>query len=234
MKQYLALSGLNSTALSVSPEAEQVRDELLAQASTIKAVVTAEHAQAASASLKELKGFSRQIDDARSFVKSPVLDLGKRIDAMAKELTIEVEAEASRLSKLIGNYNVEQARIADKARQEALAEEQRIANEAKAKIEQARENGASDAKLEKLEAKAFGQLAVAHAATAATAAPKMAGIATRAEICFEVQDIAALYKAYPMLVTLSPNIQAIKACLKSSPGGLPGVRHWTEQKAIVR
>jgi hypothetical protein len=88
--------------------------------------------------------------------------------------------------------------------------------------------------MDKIEAKAFEQLAVAKADTAAAVAPKMAGISTRKEICFEVTDIAALYKSFPALVKMEPNNQAIKAILKNSPGGLPGVRHWAEDRAVVR
>ncbi len=70
--------------------------------------------------------------------------------------------------------------------------------------------------------------------TAAAARPS--GLAVRGEIKFEVTNIQALYEAAPAFVILTPNNAALKAALKALPEGqsLPGVRHWTEQKASIR
>lgn len=71
---------------------------------------------------------------------------------------------------------------------------------------------------------------------AAVIPPKPAGVATRAEIKFEVTNIQELYEAAPYLVSLSPNVSALKAALKGLQPGqhLPGVRHWVEQVSIIR
>lgn len=62
-----------------------------------------------------------------------------------------------------------------------------------------------------------------------------AGITSRNEIKFEITDIVALYEAAPFLVLLTPNTAALKAAIKGLTSGqsLPGVRHWTEARAIV-
>ncbi len=83
--------------------------------------------------LRELKEFTKTIEAARSEVKAPVLDLGKRIDALAKELTQTLEGESDRLGRLIGSWQAEQNRIAEETRKRAEAEERRIWEEAKAK-----------------------------------------------------------------------------------------------------
>ncbi len=234
MKNILALTGIESTAITASEDAQKLRDTLLFLAKGITTVGTTEEAEAAGRALTSIKTFTRSIEDARSVVKAPVLDLGKRIDTLAKELTLEADQEAGRISRLVGAYNADQARLAERKRQEAYAEEQRIIEETRKKLADAEAAGASDKKLDKIEDKAVEKLLVAKAATAAVITPRLAGVSTRSEICFEVTDLTVLYKAFPMLVTLTPNNQAIKACLKSSPGGLPGVRHWTEDRAIVR
>ena len=80
------------------------------------------------------------------------------------------------------------------------------------------------------------RIVAARVSAVATLPPKTAGIATRKEIRFEVTDIVALYEAAPYLVSLVANASAIKNALKGlQPGqSLPGVKHWTENVAIVR
>jgi hypothetical protein len=228
------LTGLDAATITASEEARRQRDNLLYQSKSITVVRTTEEAEAAGKTLTAIKEFTRLIEDTRTQVGAPVLALTRKINDMAKELTLAADFEAVRISRLVGSYNTEQARLAEKKRQDALAEERRIAEETRKKLAAAEDAGASEKKLDKIEAKAFEQLAVAKADTAAAVAPKMAGISTRKEICFEVTDIAALYKSFPALVKMEPNNQAIKAILKNSPGGLPGVRHWAEDRAVVR
>lgn len=71
-------------------------------------------------------------------------------------------------------------------------------------------------------------------AALATAKPK--GTSTSLEILYEITDIVALSEAAPFLVTMEPNVSALKSALKGLQPGkhLPGVRHWTEAKTITR
>ena len=72
-------------------------------------------------------------------------------------------------------------------------------------------------------------------AIVSTVAPKAADTAVRVDVCFEVDDIVALYAARPELVTLEPNGAAIRAICKANPKlQLPGLRHWTEAKTNIR
>jgi len=141
-----ALEDLNPSAITL---AKQERDRLLLKSKeTIKTVTTADEAAIASKALKAIKGFTRGIEDARKDVKAPVVELGRRIDAVAATLTTDLELEATRLSKLIGNFQAEQNRIAEEARIAAWHEEQRIRREQEEKDRVARE--AADAEEERL------------------------------------------------------------------------------------
>lgn len=115
---------------SAIDRAKQERDRLLGKCSTITEVKTAEQLAFAAKGLKALKGFSREIEETRQAVKAPVNDLGKRIDAVADTLTFSVEAEAKRLSALVGAYQLEQNRIAEEARREAWKKEQELRQKA--------------------------------------------------------------------------------------------------------
>lgn len=234
--ELLVVSGMDAS-VSATDTAREVRDQLLAKARAGSVVKDAAGAGRAGELLKEIKAFTRQIEDARKEVKEPVLDLTRRIDGLAKELVGELEAEANRISRLVGAYQAEQNRLAEEARRKAWEEEQRIKEEANRRIAEAQQTAKTEAdferKAEKIEAKAVQQIVETRVAAAAAAPAKPAGLATRTEILFEVEDVQTLYKFSPSLVVLTPNAAAIKAILKTG-AKLPGVRSWTESKTFVR
>lgn len=234
----LSLSGLQAATIDISQEARNHRDSLLVLSKNVTVVATTEQARIAAEVLKNVKAFTRTIEDTRSQVKAPVLDLGKKVDAVAKQLTTALENEATRLSRALGTFQAEQQRKEDEARERARIEEQRIIDETNRKLQEAqaksRTDAAYDKKAEKIETKAFEQ--IAEARSNVMVAERPAGLATRSDVCFEVTDIVALYEANAAFVILSPNNAALKAALKALPEGksLPGVRHWREAKAFVR
>ena len=158
--QKEALSQFKPSALEA---AVKERDRLLAKNKTIVAITSPDDATLVSRALKANTAFARAIDEARVEYKAPVLDLGRRIDAVASSLTLAIEAECSRFSKMLGSYQAEQDRLAREAKQKAWEEEQRIRDEAvrlereaQAKIDrEARERADKQRKeQEELEAKA--------------------------------------------------------------------------------
>lgn len=236
----IVVSGF-APAANATEAARAERDALLAMARSLPgAVRDKDDAERAGDMLRQIKAFTREIESSRAEVKGPVLELGKRIDALAKELTGDLESEAQRLSRVVGAWQVEQNRIAEEARRKAWEEEQRIKEEANRKIAEAQATAKSEAaferKAERIEQKAVEAIIETRVAAAAVAAPKPNGLATREEVCFEVTDVVALHEAAPYLVNLTPNNAAIKAAVKAlTPGqSLPGVRHWREAKTIVR
>ena len=264
----LIVSGLQSVQISTPEQARKRRDELLARARRGTIVNSPQSAENAAAILRDLKVFSRTVEDERKEVKRPVLEIAAKIDEVGRDLTGEIEQEAKRIGQLIGAYQAEQNRLAEQKRREQWEKEQQVKRDADEKQrladEEARrkeqelrdraEKAKSAAARKKLEDEAAAlkekndkaavdaQSATAEKITQDRQAlerrlpPKPAGLATRGEIKFEVEDIAALYKAQPFLVLLTPNTAALKAALKALPAGgnLPGVRHWIEQKSIVR
>ena len=238
--ELLLVSGLDAAAISATDAARIARNLLLARAKSAPAVGNAASAENAGIILREIKAFTRQIEDARKEVKAPVLEIGAKIDGLARDLTVDLETEATRLSRSVGAWQAEENRKADELRRKAWAEEQRIKDEANAKIAEAREKSLTATSFEKkaaaIEDKATMKIIETRVAAAQAIPAKPAGLATREEICFEVTDALALYEAAPYLVTLTPNNAAIKGALKGLTGEqrLPGVRHWREQKAIVR
>lgn len=238
-KQYIALTGLNEGTLSVPEEVSNQREELAISAFAIKAVTTPIQAEQASYVLKEVVQFLSLIEGSRTVVKAPVLKLGKKIDAFASELTDKLDAEKKRISRLLGDYNAEQERQAAIAARRAQEEEQRIKDEANAKIAAAQTSSKTEAAFDRkataIENKAIEQIVAVKAQATAITTPKQEGIATRTTTKFEVTDIAALYAARLELVKMEANTAAINALLRAAPNlTLPGLRTWKEAAAIVR
>lgn len=212
------------------------RDALVLDAARVQTVVTIEDAQLAGDSLKSLKLFLAKVESARTTVKAPVLELGKSIDNLAKELTTAATEQYNRLNRLLGTFQQAQQRLADEASDKARKEEQRILDEAADKQRQIEASGVRvENRTEKLEDKTFNQIAEIRAVAIAATAPAVSGISLRQEPEFEILDIHALYKARPDLVKLEVDRAAMKSFLKKFPKAeLAGVKHWLAAKTSVR
>lgn len=266
--QLISVSGINDVLLDTTAAARNAKCVLCGDAADVVAVTCTDEAKAAANVLKDVKAFLRSVEVARTAAKAPFLAQGIKIDALAKELTTQLELHATRIGNVLGVWTAEQNRIAEEARKKAYEDEQRIRKEAEAKAREAAEQAwreqqelarkqtvartaenaakyaaeaiqrdckAKEAQ-ERRDLEAEQAIVQARISAANVAAQKPAGIATRSEVRFEVENITALYEAAPYLVTLTPNTAAIKSALKSLSAGqhLPGVRHWWESKAIVR
>lgn len=144
----IEIDGIDTVSISSTAEARDNRDRLIGLASTVALVRDQTQATVAANVLKEIKGMTRLIEAARTTVKAPVLEQGKKIDALAKELTFKLEAEAARIGMVLGTYQAEQERIAEEVRRKAWEEEQRILRAAEE--EEARANAEKAKQLEAL------------------------------------------------------------------------------------
>lgn len=230
---------IGSVLVEAMPHARETRDTLLAKAALVLSVKDRIDADDATGTLRELKEFTKGIETARAEAKAPALELGKKIDALAKELAAQTDAEATRLSRLIGAFEQEERRKAEEIQYRATLEAQRIAREAEQAAIDARRTAttaeaadrASDAVVEQAQAKIVEVRQVA--ANAVVAKPTGTGL--RQDVCFEVTDIAELYRTNPTLVNLEPNGTAIRAILRSNPNlQIPGLRHWRESKLSIK
>lgn len=134
MNDLITIKGLASTSIVTTAEARAKRDALLTTTRAITAVASSTEAEVAAAALKEINTLTQAVEHCRKTVKAPVLDLGRQIDARAKELADELELEKVRVAKVLGAWQSEQARLAAEARRKAEEEERRIREEA-ARIE---------------------------------------------------------------------------------------------------
>lgn len=152
--------------------------------------------------LQAIKRKAATLEDQRKAITAP-LDAAKKqvMDLFRGPVDLLTKAEGILKGKLLG-YQQEQARKAAEARriaeQAAEAERQRLAAEAK-KLED--EGRAGEATVQR----AIAEMVVAQPVTTVAAAPKVAGLATRTTVEFEVVDKLALVQhiaKHPELLNL--------------------------------
>ena len=239
MSTALTITGLQSTEIAIAPEARKLRDNLLVEIRKVTSVSDAFDADVAADVLKRATQLSRGIEADRSTVKAPVLALGKKIDALAKEIVAELDGEIGRVSRVLGAYQLAEKQKAEAAERLARDEARRIQAEAEQNARKAAQAAPTDtealAAASEIMDTAAAKIVETRKAIVSTVAPKAADTAVRVDVCFEVDDIVALYAARPELVNLEPNGSAIRAICKANPKlQLPGLRHWTEAKTNIR
>ena len=220
--------------IELSPAAFNARSEALMTSGNIKAIATVSDLDAAAGALTVIKSLTRSIEDSRKEVKSPVLEVGRRIDAVAKDYLGPLDTEASRLSIMVGSYQEAGRRKADKERAEQAAIQAAALDEMQAKQQVALASG-DEAAADAARTEAADIIAASQIAATNAEGPKADGVVTRTAWKFEVSDIDAIYAARPELCTIAPNNAAIRAVLKGNNGKpIAGLRIWQEAGAIVR
>jgi hypothetical protein len=229
----IVVSGsLPSPQIELSVEAFNARTLALEASGRIKAIASVADLDSAAAALTKLKALTRSVEDSRKEVKAPVLEVGRRIDAVAKDYLTPLEAEAKRLSVIVGSYQEAQRRKAEKEREEAARAQADAIAEMNAKQAEAVANGDEEA-ADAARAEAADKIAASQLAAINAEGPRPEGITSRTSWKFEVVDIAELYAARPELCVVTPNNAAIRAVVKMG-AKIPGLRVWQEAAAIVR
>jgi hypothetical protein len=229
----IVVSGsLPSPQIELSPAAFNARTLALEASGRIKAIASVADLDAAAVALTKLKALTRSVEDSRKEVKAPVLEVGRRIDAVAKDYLTPLESEAKRLSVIVGSYQEAQRRKAEKEREEAAKAQADAIAEMNAKQAVAVANGDEEA-ADAARAEAADKIAASQLAAINSEGPRPEGITSRTSCKFEVVDIAALHAARPELCVITPNNAAIRAVVKTG-AKIPGLRVWQEAAAIVR
>jgi hypothetical protein len=145
-------------AIDIAPDAISQRDSTISFSQLHTDIDTQADLAEAIESIRELRAIQKATEDSRTSVKKPVLELGKAIDAKAKEFIGPVEAEMARVNGLVTAYQYEQERL----RQEA--ERQRMEAIKKAQEAEARARAEAEAQRRKIEEEARAAAAAAKAA----------------------------------------------------------------------
>jgi hypothetical protein len=152
MKSALCVDRLNDVLVSVSTDAVTERTDLLAAATDVTSVADEFSHNCSVEVQRNIKKVLSDVEKARTDIKAPVLELGRKIDALAKDFCAPLVAEAARLNQIDTAYVVEQRKKADEAERTRRAELAKIeAEKVRLAAEEARRKEA--ARLAELKAK---------------------------------------------------------------------------------
>ncbi len=235
-------------AVQVGPvlaSAVQKRDTLIANSSAVTIVSNDDQQEAAVDHMRRIKAMLNNTEDARKTVKAPVLNLGKRIDDIAKTFCERLTGELDRLTKLVGGYQEKQRKLIAQQEAARAAEVARLAHEedeARKRLAKAEKAAARpSAGLSEVEAAAVAEHdlfeAARQTAVVAAAPPaevtRTSGMVQRTVVEFEITDHAKLYALRPHWFELVPKRAVIRAEITKDTR-LDGLRVWEETKVGVR
>lgn len=237
--QQLTIAGpVDRPQVTIPPAAHEARRVALQIARSVTEVVDASTQRTAAEALATVKQLSAQMEAGRKLVKEPVLAAGKLIDQTAKDFVADLDAEAKRLSLLVGTYQEAERRKAQAAQEEAARREQMIREEAARRerevLAAARAGQVPDVESALATVQDEADAAIIQerqqVALASVAAPD--GVSVRKNWKFEVVDVKKLFAAHPELCVIEPNAAAIRAVIKHRQD-IPGLRIWSETAAVA-
>ena len=214
----LLVQNTSGIAVGFIPDAYKMRDKAVAHSAGIITVADPVEQSAAVAALRALKGVSKEVEASRKTAKAPVLDLGKRVDALAEQFVAPVTKEEERLTKLLTDYEVAQQRIRDEEARKAQAEADRVAAVERKKADELR---AQRTEAERQLAAAREQAANAETKEELAASRKAVDDATRRVLDLggrieSAEDAAVVAQAFPAPVPKA-----------AAPSGLTAQQPWT-------
>lgn len=248
----LQIRNTESVSIQIVPAAFTLRQDVMDDSATIITVSTPATQKAAIEAARAIASLLKAVETSRKEAKAPVLDLGQRIDAAAKEFIKDVLAEEARLKRMLTDYEIEQRRLAMEAERKRQEEERKLraAEEARlAEIRRREEAARRDAMMAENEAQRIAAeraqaAAAAERAAAAAARPiaapapiqpvKAAGTIVRDEWNFEVTDLAAFASAHPDLVDITVKRAAVLQKIRAGCRQLAHARIFEETKVGVR
>jgi hypothetical protein len=230
---YITEPDIYDCEIEIIAEAFTLRDNALKSAGGIDTVENLYEANQAKVALDALAELIKGIEASRTQAKKPALELGRKIDGIAKDFITDAASEKERIRKILGAYQVIEAKKKQEAEREARRKEQAILDaaqvEADKRIAEERKGrtGTMLADTETIAEKADKQIAAARQ-EAANSHNAVAGLRVRKTLKFEIKDAAALLANRPDL--FSPDDSKIRAAIKLTQS-IPGLEIWEESTA---
>lgn len=170
MSTALILAGDNRVALS--EQAAVLKAEALERAALIGTVTNAEQNEYAAKVQRDLQAVVKAVEADRWRVKEPFLDMGRKIDATAREFVMELEEEYLRIGECCQEFAARERERFLVERRRVQEEQERILREQRKAEEEARAKAEAEAAAAR--AKAATEIALANSLSERIAAEKRA------------------------------------------------------------
>ena len=224
MSALILFSGPMSS-VELAPSSHERRAIILADSSQVESVASADEPRVAAEVCRDIKGLLGDLESARTSVKKPVLDLGRKIDSIAKDFSGQLDSEYSRVTRLMSvfqNAEIQRVEHENRRRADAIAElqaKEQAARGAQAAAEAKLNNPlAGPVELDRAVAAEAVVIQAAAAATTAIYAPlpevlRATGMAVKRVPTVVVKDLVALLAHNPALVRMELNRSALNEIL---------------------
>ena len=134
MSAEIVVSKLGDVQIEIAPDAWKLRDTALNNCRPIVGIDNEFTAQVAADAAGDAAKLLRSVEKSRKAVKAPVLELGRKIDMIADQFTVNLQLEVDRIGKLSAAW--EEKKRAEAARQAEIRrlERERMRAEIEAKL----------------------------------------------------------------------------------------------------
>ena len=221
MNELITQPNINGVTIEIIAEAEQMKIEALMSSKGIESVDDGFEATLAAQAQSALRDLIKGIEESRKLAKAPVLEIGRKIDSVAKDYIDDVKTEELRIARLLGAFQKMERDKKIEAERQARIEEQKILVEA---TQAALDTGQD---IEQLDQSAQHKI-VKLRQDAAAKHEAVAGVKVRTTTKFEIVDEVETLKSRPDLFSLDE--RKIRAALKITKT-IPGIKVWEETKS---
>lgn len=259
----LVVSHIADVTISVGDDAVAKRGAAIDEAREIT-VVEDDFAQGLAVdALKQLNSLTKSVEQSRTQIKAPVLELGRKIDSTAKEFSTPMEIEIRRLNGLVTAYQsaqrkkseeIERARqaelrrvederrkaeaAAEKAERERMAAQEQaegsfIPDEA-SKAQEDAAKAAAQAEASRIEQERLKQEQIKLQSQVARTPEKVSGLVVKEVWKFEVIDFRQLAINHPGFVRMEVNASAVNEAIRGGMRDCSGIRIYSETQTQVR
>lgn len=221
MSDLITQPKLEGIMIGIVSEAVQMKNDALLCSKDVTSVDDGFEATLASKAQNKLRDLIKGIENSRKLAKAPILDMGRGIDAIAKDFIDDVKSEEARIAKMLGSFQKVEREKKIKAEKEAQELENNIL------IESAETALATGQDITQLDETAQVKIAKLRKA-AALKHEAVNGVRLRTTIKFEIVDEAELLIGRPDL--FSPDTSKINQALKINKN-IHGLKVWEETKS---
>lgn len=214
--------------ISFTPDALALRAKALLLSGGIESVASESAQQTAVEAQTACSQLLKAVEAARTTIKKPVIEAGRKIDSAAKSFVEKVAQEELRIAKLLGDY---QAALLAKTKSETAAAMAELSELERTREQQLAECTTLEER-EQVQAD-YNDIAREIQTTLPPLPAKAEGQTLRHEWQFEVKNPFLLASTHPSFVTIEPKRREIKEALALGVK-VQGVRAWQEVKSGVR
>lgn len=230
----VTFEGLNTLQVGIEGDELLKRNELANRAKDVECVNNEFTHTLAVNVVREIREIEKLVEETRSKIKGPVIDLGRRIDDCAKKYLEPILVEKSRINGMMDRYVTEQKKKAEEIERKALDEAKRLEVERQQAMLKEQTASTPEAAVAANEAvKQIEQKQAAALTVPVPVIPKVAGTKTREVWVWDPEvDFAEVAKHRPDLCRIELKMAEVTAALNAGQK-IPGIKNPRKESKVI-